>query len=196
MDDFEAFLRFESVFGSLTDIATFVQSTDGPYLYVSASFANLLCLTRDDVIGKAEADLFLPANALQLVQARSWATIKNRTVLEEPIRLGGDESSGRWLLLCIQPLSLCDHPSLNRLVGCLRPVKTTNVKVLDNVSRTLAELRDHLDQDLTPQSVADHAGISPQQFERCARSVFGMTTRGVINRLRMQLARIDCETRS
>lgn len=173
---------------ALPDVVFFVKDADGRYTHANWTLVRRLGLKRrDDVIGRAVADVF-PSRlggryALQDRRVLAGEVIENQ--LE--VHLYPNRRPG-WCLTGKRPLPLADGAL--GLVGLSRDLGAPDGRdpTYERLRRVTEHMQQHYGGALRVTALAELAGLSVAQLERHFQRVFQLTPQQALTRLRIDAA--------
>ena len=194
MPDNSAFLdqvaspRFcERLFAHLPDVVFCLKDRDRRYQAANQGFAARIGL-RDprQLLGKRAEDFF-PPHLADAYREQDLAVLSSGREVSDQLELvtNRDGSLG-WYLATKVPL----HDAAGRVIGLAsisRDLGAPREEDLEfsGLRRIVNHIRDNLDGELKPATLAASAGFSPAQLERRMRKVFQLTTSQFIRQTRI-----------
>lgn len=175
------------VFDHIADIVFFIKDREARYIAVNRTLADR-CNFADKraLLGRKASQVFAPPlgerfEAQDLGVMAEGLSIRGRMELH----LYPDGSEG-WCLTWKEPLIDADG-IIRGLAGISRdaPALSRPGSVPAALSSTLAYIDDHLDEPLRVPDLAVRAGLSPFQFDKRLRALFGLSAGQYLSRLRI-----------
>lgn len=178
------------VFDAVEDTVYFVKDAEARYVAVNATLARRCGFAaKTDLLGRTAREIFPPPlgqrfHAQDLLVLRDGEPIRGR--LELHLYPGGARG---WCLTWKQPLrDRRGRPA--GLCGLSRdlPRAADPLAKLGSLAETLGFIHEHLDEALRVPDLAARAGLSPFQFDRRVRALFGVSAGQYLTRARIERA--------
>jgi AraC-like DNA-binding protein len=175
------------VFDHITDIVFFIKDREARYVAVNQTLADRCNFTdKRALIGRTASQVFAPPFGHRF-------EAQDRRVIAEGLSIRGrmelhiypDGSEG-WCLTWKEPL-LDAGGAIRGLAGISRdaPALSRPGLVPAALSAALAYIDDHLDEPMRVPELAARAGLSPFQFDKRLRTLFGLSAGQYLSRLRI-----------
>jgi len=178
--------------GTLIDVMFCVKGPDGTYLEVNEAFVKRTGrATMRDVIGYTAHDIFGGDLALHYEEQDHQVFSTGDPLRDELELIRRPNGELGWYLTTKLPIT--DGDDATRVVGLAslsRDLKTPTTEsiALESLQHVVAHVRDKIDQIIRVGDLAEAAGCSPDQLDRRMKSVFGLTPKQYLLRVRVDRA--------
>lgn len=187
-------LRFlcvaEPLFDTLPDVVFFVKDADARYVALNHTLVKRCGLdSKQDVIGKTTLDLFSPPLG-QAYHEQDRHVLAEGVVLKDQLELHLYVQGGAgWCLTTKMPL----RSERGRVIGIVGVSNDVHMPAdqdtgYGDVARAVAHIREHLDEPLRVDALAELCGLSAYQFEQRMKKIFQLTAGQFINKTRLDTA--------
>jgi PAS domain S-box-containing protein len=178
------------VFDHVPGVVVFVKDADGRYIAVNETLVRRLGLRdRRQVLGRTALDLFPPPlGARYLTQDR--AVLRNGHPISDVLELHLYPSGHHgWCLTTKVPVRGANGDVIG-LAGTSRDVGPSDPAVapLDDLAEAVRLIREEFARPLRVDDLAARAGLSPYQFGRRIRELFGLTPTKLLIKTRVDAA--------
>lgn len=179
-----------ALFDRLDDVVFFVKDDAGRYVVVNETLLARCGLAhRAALVGRTPLELFPPGLSAGFA-AQDRAVLSSGQPIHDRLELHlyPTRTQG-WCLTDKIPL----RDRAGRVVGLAGisrdlPVPDQQDPVYSRLAATVAHLQAHYGEPLTVTALAEHAGLSLDQFERHIRRIFGVTPRQLLTKTRLDAA--------
>jgi PAS domain S-box-containing protein len=180
----------EALFDALNDVAFFIKDREGRYLGINDTMVRRCgCRSKQELIGKSALDLF-PRPLAQAYMAQDRQVIESGVPLQRHLELHMYPGRSRgWALTSKAPL----RDAAGRIVGLMGTSQDLGLPddlhpVYRKVADIALHLREHYDEAISMQKLADGAGLSISRMERLFQRVFHHSPRQLLVQARLNAA--------
>ena len=179
-----------SLFDAAPDVAFFVKDAAGRYVVVNDSLVKRHGLgSKSEAIGKKSRDI-CQGELGQVPSEQDEEVLRTgRPLLEHLEMQWSRQKEPVWCLTTKLPIP-DDEGRVVGLVGFSRdvrvPVQTEEIP--DGFARVLKEFEKTLSTKVTPTTLAEQSGLTPQQFIRFTKRIFQLTPTQLITKVRIAAA--------
>ena len=178
------------LFDHLPDTAFFIKDAEGRYRMVNESLVERCGLThRDEVIGRHVRDLF-PANLAGAYAMQDERVLRTgRPILDRLELHWHARKQAGWCLTTKLPL-IQTKGRITGLIGISRDIRSPSERdqIPGGLALALQHLESHYQEELSPASLAQLAGLSSVRFARLIRRIHRMTPVQLITKTRLAAA--------
>jgi AraC-like DNA-binding protein len=180
----------EQLFDQTPDIVFFIKDRAGRYVVVNRSLVERDgLLQKSQLLGRRACDVF-PGVLGRSHSDQDAAVIRTGRPILDHLELHWRRPQRPcWCLTTKLPLR--DHAgNVIGLIGFSRDVGASAAvdDIPTGLTRTLAWLEKHFDEQLSPSSLAQRAGLSASRFARFIKRIFGITPLQLIAKTRLAVA--------
>ena len=186
-----------SLFDTAPDVAFFVKDAAGQYVAVNDSLVKRHGLTnKSEVIGKKPIDICVGEFG-QVPTEQDVEVLRTGQPLVEHLEMQwSSQKEPVWCVTTKLPIPDAQGGIVG-LVGFSRdvrvPVQTEQIP--EAFARALEEFEKTLSKQVTPATLAEHSGLTPQQLIRFTKRIFALTPSQLITKIRIAAAsRMLCNT--
>ena len=180
----------ELLFDAVPDVTFFIKDTAGRYVAVNASLVERHGLQhKSQALGKRPSDI-CPGDFGRIPSQQDDTVLRSGRPLLDHLELHwyAPHQPG-WCLTTKLPMRDATGTIVG-LIGISRdvraPIETSEIPV--KVADTLDHFERHLAEPVTPSTLAHRAGLSPPQFARLMKRLFGLTPSQFIAKTRIAVA--------
>ena len=189
--DFRASLPvMEQLFDHIPDTVFFVKDAAGRYLAVNQSLVERCGLReKPQLIGRHVRDVF-PRELAARYSAQDENVLRTGRLIVDRLELHWySRGKSGWCLTTKLPLRDVAGEIIG-LAGISRDLRAPGDResIPASLASTLEFLEAHFDENLSPASLAKHAGLSPVRFARLIKRIFRLTPSQLITQTRLASA--------
>ncbi len=178
----------ESLFDSMPGVVYCVKDRDGRYQTVNQAFVERLDVdTKSDVVGK-KADDFFPHDLASVYASQdAYVFSKGLPIQDQLERITHRDGSMGWFLASKFPI-MDNHENVVAVVGISQDLHTPSDSDLElsDLKVVVDYIKDHLDQPLRVEQLADRFGLSQVLMDRRMKRVFRLSTKKFIMKCRLE----------
>jgi PAS domain S-box-containing protein len=182
--------RFEQLFEHLDDVFFYVKNLEFEIVACNPALLRLFNLrSRDDIIGRSES-VFVPPGLMTSIHQDDVDVLRTGNPLLGRIEVIADER-GRLIWVSTNKLPLRDRKGrIVGLMGTTHPIVSRGdmPETHERLSKAVSYIENHYGEPLSVVDLARTNGLSPSQFRRCFRAVFGSPPQVFITKVRIQAA--------
>lgn len=180
----------EQLFDHIPDTVFFLKDSSGRYIAVNQSLVERCGLReKSQLIGRHVRDVF-PRELAARYAAQDEAVLRTARPILDRLELHWyARGKSGWCLTTKLPLRDADARVIG-LAGISRDLRAPGDResIPASLASTLEFLEAHFDEDLSPASLAKHAGLSPIRFARLIKRIFRITPSQLITQTRLAAA--------
>lgn len=180
----------EELFDRIPDIVFFLKDLDGRYVSVNRTLVERCGLTaKAELVGRTSRDVFPPPlGERYLAQDRVVCATGTPITARLELHLFPGRREG-WCLTDKVPVRGADGRVVG-LAGLSRDLRVppAGTAGLEAVAAAAAHIESHVADGLRVEELAGIAGMSPYQFNRRVRAVFGITAQQLVAKTRIDTA--------
>ncbi len=182
--------HFETLFEHLDDVVFYVKNQQFEIVACNPALLKLFNLrSRDEIIGRSES-VFFPPGLMTSIHQDDADVLRTGEPLLKRLELIADEQ-GRLIWASTTKLPVRDRKGrVVGLMGTTQPV-ASQMNMPDThqrFSKTVSHIESHYGEPLSVADLARMNGLSPSQFRRCFRAVFGAPPQLFVTKVRVQAA--------
>ena len=168
----ESFLTF---FDFYNDTRMFIKDVDSRYVYASRTYAEMLGLTSDEIIGKSDFELY-EKNIAELYLEEDKKTLAGDSFINQRWMVPDEKGRISWCISHKFPLK-DDHGDICGIFCTFRHLKMAGeeARSLFDLSGVVEHINNHYDQEITLEDLSKILGLSVSQLNRKFKAAMGET---------------------
>lgn len=180
----------ERLFAHLPDVVFCLKDKHRRYQAANPAFSQRLGIADPrKLLGKTAEDFF-PEHLAKVYREQDQQVLESgREMIDHLELVTNRDGTLGWYLATKVPL----HNAAGDVVGLASISRDLGAPSLDdpefpNLQRMVGHIREHMDEDLRPDDLAEMAGLSTSQLDRRMRRVFQLSTSAFIRKTRIEAA--------
>lgn len=182
--------QFQQLFEHLPGVSFFVKDRQSRMVFASQSFCEHLgAKSEAEIVGKTDDDFFPPHAADHFQRDDRYVMTTGQPLIGRVELWYNEQRVLDWFVTNKLPV----RDTRGRIIGVMGTVRSyegqrRTMQPMSQIDSTVNYIREHHQQRLTVEELADRAGLSPRQLHRKFRDVFGLSVQEFLIKTRIQAA--------
>jgi PAS domain S-box-containing protein len=182
--------QFQQLFEHLPGVSFFVKDRQSRMVFASQPFwEHLGAKSEAEIVGKTDDDFFPPHAADHFQRDDRQVMTTGRPLIGRVELWYNEQRVLDWFVTNKLPV----RDTRGEIIGVMGTVRSyegqrRTMQPMSQIDSTVNYIREHHQQRLTVEELADQAGLSPRQLHRKFRQVFGLSVQDFLIKTRIQAA--------